>query len=58
MEVLSLVSSGLCELLSSGPEEDLNFGADARENGLLIVRLIAILVFTVHNVRKDRKSVV
>ncbi|KAK7838909.1 protein smg7 [Quercus suber] len=54
-EVLSLVSSGLCELLSSGPEEDLNFGADARENGVLIVRLIAILVFTVHNVRKRLK---
>lgn len=55
-EVLSLVSSGLCELLSSGPEEDPNFGADARENGLLIVRLIAILVFTVHNVRKEAEG--
>lgn len=52
-EVLSVVSSGLRELLSTGTEEVLNFGADALENGLLIVRLIAILVFTVHNVRRE-----
>lgn len=55
-EVLSLVSSGLCELLSSGPEEDLNFGADAYENGLLIVRIISILVFTVYNVRREAEG--
>ncbi|KAB1227564.1 Protein SMG7 [Morella rubra] len=52
-EVLAVVSSGLRELLSTGTEEVLNFGADALENGLLIVRLIAILVFTVHNVRRE-----
>ncbi|KAA8544619.1 hypothetical protein F0562_022631 [Nyssa sinensis] len=49
-EVLSLVSSALHMLLSSGPEEELNFGTDAVENGLVIVRLISILIFSVHNV--------
>lgn len=52
-EVLSLVSSTLNELLSSGSEEELTFGTDAVENGLVIVRIIAILIFTVHNVNKD-----
>lgn len=55
-EVLSLVSSGLCELLSLGQEEELNFGADAVENGLLIVRLISILIFTVHNVKRESEG--
>ncbi|KAG6679137.1 hypothetical protein I3842_14G115700 [Carya illinoinensis] len=55
-EVLSLVSSGLRELLSSGPQEELNFGADALEDGLLIVRLISILIFTVHNVRREAEG--
>uniref|UniRef100_A0A5B6ZCY6 Protein SMG7 n=1 Tax=Davidia involucrata TaxID=16924 RepID=A0A5B6ZCY6_DAVIN len=55
-EVLSLVSSALHELLSSGPEEQLNFGTDAIENGLVIVRLISILIFTVHNVNREAES--
>lgn len=55
-EVHSLVSSGLRELLSSGPEEELNFGADAIENGLLILRLISILIFTVHNVKRESEG--
>ncbi|XP_042479617.1 protein SMG7 isoform X1 [Macadamia integrifolia] len=52
-EVFSSVTSDLHELLSSGPEEELNFGSDAVENGLVIVRLVAILIFTVHNVNRD-----
>ncbi|XP_043691198.1 protein SMG7 [Telopea speciosissima] len=51
-EVFSSVTSDLQELLSSGPEE-LNFGSDTVENGLVIVRLVAILIFTVHNVNRD-----
>lgn len=47
-EVLSLASSGLRKLLSSGPEEELIFGADADESGLLIVRIVTILIFSVH----------
>ncbi|KAF2291955.1 hypothetical protein GH714_042297 [Hevea brasiliensis] len=54
--VLSLVSGEFCELLSSGPEEQLNFGADAVENALLIVRLISILIFTVHNVKREAEG--
>ncbi|XP_057483476.1 nonsense-mediated mRNA decay factor SMG7-like [Actinidia eriantha] len=52
-EVLSLVSSTFNELLSLGPEDELNFGTDAVENGLFIVRLISVILFTVHNVNKD-----
>ncbi|KAJ4970371.1 hypothetical protein NE237_003470 [Protea cynaroides] len=52
-EVFSSVTSDLLELLSSGPEEELNFGSDTVENGLFIVRLVAILIFTVHNVNRD-----
>lgn len=55
-EVLSLVSSLLRELLSSGPEEELNFGLDAADNGLLIVRLVSILIFTVHNVKREAEG--
>ncbi|KAK9274422.1 hypothetical protein L1049_019237 [Liquidambar formosana] len=55
-EVFSLVISSLHELLSSGPEEELNFGTDAVENGLFIVRLISILIFTVHNVNKETEG--
>ncbi|WCJ28855.1 Nonsense-mediated mRNA decay factor SMG7 [Euphorbia peplus] len=55
-EVLSSVSSEFCDLLTSGPEEELNFGADVVDNALFIVRLIAILVFTVHNVKKEAEG--
>nr|XP_043631207.1 protein SMG7-like [Erigeron canadensis] len=50
-EILSLVTNALQELLSSGPEEELNFGTDAVENGLFIVILVSILIFTVNNVK-------
>ncbi|XP_071709544.1 nonsense-mediated mRNA decay factor SMG7-like [Rutidosis leptorrhynchoides] len=49
-EILSLVTSALHELLSSGPEEEMNFGTDAVENGLFIVILVSILIYTVNNV--------
>ncbi|XP_022732164.1 protein SMG7-like [Durio zibethinus] len=52
-DVLTLVSRDLCELLSSGPEEELNFGTDAAENALLLVRLVSILVFTVYNLKRE-----
>ncbi|XP_044481678.1 protein SMG7 isoform X2 [Mangifera indica] len=55
-EVLAFVSSGLCELLSSGPGEELSFGLDAAENALFIVRFISILVFTVHNLKKETEN--
>ncbi|CAK7330641.1 unnamed protein product [Dovyalis caffra] len=55
-EVLTLVSSGFSELLSFGLEEKLNFGADATENGLFIVRLVSILIYTVHHVKKEAEG--
>ncbi|KAE8711334.1 Detected protein of confused Function [Hibiscus syriacus] len=38
-DVLALVSHDSCELLSSGSEEELNFGADAADNSLFLIRL-------------------
>ncbi|KAG5010972.1 hypothetical protein JHK87_019487 [Glycine soja] len=55
-EVLAVVSSGLRELLSSGQDEELNFGTDAPENALVIVRIVCILVFTVYNVNKESEG--
>ncbi|XP_058115626.1 nonsense-mediated mRNA decay factor SMG7 [Magnolia sinica] len=55
-EVFSLVMADLHDLLSSGTEEELNFGSDAAENGLFVVRLIAILIFMVHNVNKESEG--
>ncbi|KAI3775975.1 hypothetical protein L1987_45735 [Smallanthus sonchifolius] len=50
-EILSLVIKAFQELLSSGSEEELSFGTDADENGLFIVILVSILIFTVNNVK-------
>ncbi|ONK78942.1 uncharacterized protein A4U43_C01F1260 [Asparagus officinalis] len=52
-EILSAVKSDLLDLMSSGPEEELNFGQDATENARFIVRLIATLIFTVHNAIRE-----
>ncbi|XP_059646121.1 nonsense-mediated mRNA decay factor SMG7-like [Cornus florida] len=55
-EVFSLSKSDLLELLSSGPDEEYNFGSDAADCGLVIIRLIAILIFTVHNVNRETEN--
>ncbi|KAJ1384099.1 Tetratricopeptide-like helical domain superfamily [Sesbania bispinosa] len=55
-EVLAVVSTGLRELLSSGQDDELNFGTDVPENGLAIVRIVCILVFTVYNVNKESEG--
>ncbi|KAK4345918.1 hypothetical protein RND71_036094 [Anisodus tanguticus] len=52
-EVLSLVKTDLLELLSSGSDEKYSFGSDAADCRLAIVRLVAILIFTIHNVIKE-----
>lgn len=54
--MLSFVSSLLLELLSSGQEEVLNFGTDMADNGLVIVRLVSVLIFTVHNVKREAEG--
>ncbi|GMI89046.1 hypothetical protein like AT5G19400 [Hibiscus trionum] len=55
-DVLALVSNDLRVLLSSGPEEELNFVTDAAENTLLCIRLVSILIFTVHNLKRESEG--
>ncbi|XP_068642935.1 nonsense-mediated mRNA decay factor SMG7-like [Aristolochia californica] len=55
-EIFSVVLANLDVLLSSGPEEELNFGVDAGESALFIVRVIAIIIFTVHNVNRESEG--
>lgn len=55
-EVLFTVKNDLLELLPPGPDEDLNFGSDAADCRLTVVRIIAILIFTVQNVSKESES--
>lgn len=55
-EVFSAVRNDLRELLSSGPEEEYNLGSDAADCRLAVVRLIAILIFTVHNVNRETEN--
>ncbi|XP_068665615.1 nonsense-mediated mRNA decay factor SMG7-like [Aristolochia californica] len=55
-EIFSAVIADLLDLLSSGPVEELNFGSDAAENGLFVVRLVTVLIFTVHNVNRESEG--
>ncbi|KZV32293.1 hypothetical protein F511_19139 [Dorcoceras hygrometricum] len=55
-EVFSVVKNDLLELLSSGPDEEFTFGSDSAECKLTIVRLVAIVIFTVHNLNKDNEN--
>ncbi|XP_039164159.1 protein SMG7 isoform X2 [Eucalyptus grandis] len=56
VEVLSSVVTGLCDLMSSGPEEEMSFGNDAVENGLFFIRLVSILIYTIHNVKRESEG--
>ncbi|CAN4118646.1 unnamed protein product [Withania somnifera] len=51
--VLSMVKNDLLELLSSGSDEKYSFGSDAANCRLAIVRIVAILIFTIHNVIRE-----
>ncbi|WOL13538.1 protein SMG7 [Canna indica] len=55
-EVFSSVMNDFNVLLSTGPEEELNFGSTAAENASMVLRLIAILIFTVHNVKRESEN--
>ncbi|XP_074565396.1 nonsense-mediated mRNA decay factor SMG7-like [Curcuma longa] len=55
-EVFGSVINDLIVLLSSGPQEELNFGSTAAENSSSILRLIAIVIFTVHNVKRESEN--
>ncbi|KAG0455734.1 hypothetical protein HPP92_023522 [Vanilla planifolia] len=52
-DVLSVVISDLLALLSSGHMEAFNFGTDAAENGLVILRLVSMLIFMVHDLNRS-----
>lgn len=51
-----MAKGDLLELLSSGPGEEHNFGSGAAENRLTIVRLISILIFSIHNVNRETEN--
>ncbi|WOK99839.1 protein SMG7 [Canna indica] len=55
-ELFSALINDLKLLLSSGPELEFNFGTDAAENALVTLRLIAIMIFTVHNVKRESEN--
>ncbi|GFY84661.1 telomerase activating protein Est1 [Actinidia rufa] len=55
-EVFSMARSDLLELLASGSDEEYNFGSDAAECRLVIIRLVAVLIFTVHNVNREAEN--
>ncbi|XP_073123264.1 nonsense-mediated mRNA decay factor SMG7-like [Henckelia pumila] len=55
-EVFSVVKNDFIELLSSGPNEEFSFGADVNECILIIVRLVVILIFSVHNLSKENEN--
>ncbi|XP_073014667.1 nonsense-mediated mRNA decay factor SMG7-like [Primulina eburnea] len=55
-EVFSMVKNDLLELLSSGSDEEFTFGSDNAECKLAIVRLVAIVIFTVHSLSKDNEN--
>ncbi|KAI3938166.1 hypothetical protein MKW98_018722 [Papaver atlanticum] len=55
-EVFSMVGSDLHVLLSSGPKHELNIGSDAAGNEIFIVRLVVVLIFTVHNMKRESEG--
>ncbi|KAK9671211.1 hypothetical protein RND81_12G013800 [Saponaria officinalis] len=55
-DVMLMTKNELMVLLSSGSDEKHNFGSDVAECGLFIVRLVAILIYTVHNVNRESEN--
>ncbi|KAI3994015.1 hypothetical protein MKX01_003028 [Papaver californicum] len=55
-EVFSMVGCDLHVLLSSGPKDEQNFGSDDACNEIFIVRLVVVLIFTVHNVKRESEG--
>ncbi|XP_076893692.1 nonsense-mediated mRNA decay factor SMG7-like isoform X1 [Bidens hawaiensis] len=52
-EVFSKTQTDFIRLLSSGPDEVVNFGSDLNECKLFITRVISIMIFTVYNANKE-----
>ncbi|KAK1428913.1 hypothetical protein QVD17_17753 [Tagetes erecta] len=55
-EVFSVARTNFLQLLSSGPDEVLNFGSDLNECKLFVTRFISIMIFTVHNANKETEN--
>ncbi|KAL8258586.1 hypothetical protein R6Q59_026539 [Mikania micrantha] len=55
-EVFSMARTDFLHLLSSGPDEVINFGSDFDECKLFVVRFISIMIFTVHNANKETEN--
>ncbi|XP_035544527.1 protein SMG7-like isoform X2 [Juglans regia] len=55
-DVFSMVRVDLLELLSSGPEDAYNFGSNAADSGMTILRLITILIATAHIVSRENEN--
>ncbi|ESQ41952.1 hypothetical protein EUTSA_v10012551mg [Eutrema salsugineum] len=55
-DVLASTSSSLRELISSSLMEEPSFGIDTSDSALFIVRLVTILIFSVHNSKKETEG--
>lgn len=55
-DVLSVAKIDFMELLSFHTEEQPKFGSDSAESGLFIIRLVAILIFTVQNANRESED--
>lgn len=53
-DVMSMARNDIMELLSSGPQEQCNLGSDPSECGLFVVRLVAMLIFTVFHLNQKQ----
>ncbi|CAN8300644.1 unnamed protein product [Cochlearia groenlandica] len=56
LDVLASTSSSLLELVSSSLMEELNFGIDTSDSAIFIVRLVTVLIFSVHNTKKETEG--
>uniref|UniRef100_A0A1J3GZW4 Protein SMG7 n=1 Tax=Noccaea caerulescens TaxID=107243 RepID=A0A1J3GZW4_NOCCA len=56
VDVLASTSSNLRELISLSLGEELSFGTDTSDSALFIVRLVTILIFSVHNSKKETEG--
>ncbi|CAH8271618.1 unnamed protein product [Arabidopsis lyrata] len=55
-DVLASTSSSLREVISSGSVDELSLGIDTSDSALFIVRLVTILIFSVHNSKKETEG--
>lgn len=56
LDVLASTSNSLREVISSGSVEELSLGLDTSDSAIFIVRLVTILIFSVHNSKKETEG--